>query len=228
MKEVRIENYPNKRYQAAYFPTKKKMIVDLDSISYCFYNYYKETGLPLNSIYLIRSYNLNMINIIFHEIEHVLQTRQANEETKNDSLNTIVKEGIELGSRGPDNYTNKEKMLYRFFYRYILTEKNAEAMALMKILNVNNEIDILSMKEQQQTVDSLIKVLLKGYNIKKGRSASEYYYKLRGKLEEYKNISFEEAYDLLTKLSWGMPIEDTIYHQLNAKPDVKEFKKVIK
>jgi hypothetical protein len=60
------------------------------------------------------------------------------------------------------------------------------------------------MNETLYLEEQLEKYLNYGYN---NHSASENYYRARGKVKEYKKIPFNEDYDAYTKRSWGMPIK---------------------
>jgi hypothetical protein len=105
--------------------------------------------------------------------------------------------------RCPNELDVREKILYRWFHDWILTEKNAECNSRRLLLELNNKLDFMSKSELELCKKELVKYLDYGYTSK---SASENYYILRGKHREYFQISFEEDYDEFTRKSWGMPL----------------------
>lgn len=219
IKKFHLDNKCKKNYQGIYYPTEKELFLYQYNINYSFYKWYHETGLPLDDRYLSRYYNLNMLITIYHEIEHANQNKIAS--INSDSLGILSKEGIELGSS--DNHNIKDKIFYNLFYKYVLTEKNAEIIARINILNINNELDILTFDEKELLLEDLKNQILIGYKIEKNLSASQHYYKLRNKINEYKNIKFDENYDVLTKLSWGMPVDKEILKDVENKQLIKRI-----
>ena len=206
------------KYQAIYFADDLRLEIHLNNINYYFNNLVNSSRLPIKQQYLVRYYNMNILNIIYHQLEHANQNKKSIEIGASDSLNTIIQEGMKLGRKFPNNLSTKEEILYSRFYKYILTERNAEIIALI------NTLDIY--KGEKYLLYKLINLLLTGYS--KDSSVAEKYYELMNKKNEFKEISFEEDYDNLTKLSWGMPISNRLFMELRYIKECDDVKKLEK
>jgi hypothetical protein len=200
--ELNIIDGYHKRTCACYYPIKKELNIYLKSVYESFYNYMSQYDYFLTSKEQNRHYAFYLLQVILHELTHVNQTKLSDEES-NDSLHILVKEGIELGSRCPNNLTKGEKILYSLFHDRVLTEKNANCESIKRFLELNYELDFLSKYELIEYKNKLEKYLKYGYT---NKSAAENYYILRGKQKEYKQILFDENYDEYTRRSWGMPL----------------------
>jgi hypothetical protein len=196
-----IDGY-HKKNCASYYPNEKEINIYLKSVYESFYRYITQYLFLINEKEQNRRYGLYLLQIMLHELMHAKQAKLSCE-TNNDSLHILVKEGIELGRRCPNNLTLREQILYSLFHDRILTEKNANCNSIKELIEVNNMLDFLSKEELIMYKVELEKNLNYGYTTK---SAAENYYILRGKEKEYKKISFTETYDEYTRRSWGMPL----------------------
>lgn len=208
------------KYQAIYSAADLRLEIYLNNINNYFNNLVNSSKLPIKQQSLVRYYNMNILNIIYHQLEHANQNKKSIEIGASDSLNTIIQEGMKLGRKFPNNLSTKDELLYSRFYKYILTERNAEIIALI------NTLDIY--KGEEYLLYKLINLLLTGYS--KGSSLAEKYYVLIEKKEEFSKISFVEDYDNLTNLSWGMPISNRLFMELRyikENEDVKKLEKTL-
>lgn len=155
-------------------------------------------------------------------MKHVSQIKES-ETRGDDSVGIILKEGIDLGKRSPLNLTYKEKLLYKYMHDYIPTEKNEEISSIMELIYLNNQEDFLTLDELSVLYYELIKQLLKGYHLKIKKCPTELYYFLRGKIEEFNNILFNEDYNNAIKLSWGLPINDEVIKDIKLLKRTKEY-----
>lgn len=197
--EIKAKRTP---YLGAYLLDEKKIIIN---------------PYVVRTDYRQEIHNLYIINTILHEIEHAIQSKMA-DDPRNDSLRIIVKEGIELGKRCPTNLNIYELLLYKMFYQYILIERNAEITANIKLLRLNEELDILSTKEIDYLKFNIINRVIMGYTPK--TNPVKKYYRLRHKQAEYNQIPFNESYSIRERLSWGMPIDDSLFQEVK-----KEYRK---
>jgi hypothetical protein len=204
VKEINIIDGYHEKFCACYFPIKQELNFYLKSIYESFYKYITQYKIYTNIREQNRLYAHYFLQIMLHELTHVEQTKLSYDDNC-DSLHILVKEGIELGSRCPNDLTIREKLLYSFFYNNILTEKNANCNSIKYIIELNETEDFLSKNELIAYKGKLEKYLAYGYTTK---SAAENYYILRGKQKEYKKILFRENYDEYTRKSWGMPLND--------------------
>jgi hypothetical protein len=203
VKSINIIDEYNKKICACYYPTKEEINIYLKSVYESFYKYVTQYEVFTSIKEQNRRYYLYLLQVLLHELMHVEQTKLSCEDN-NDSLHILVKEGIELGSRCPNNLTPREKLLYTFFHDKILTEKNANCNSIKSLIELNDKNDFLSKYELITYRNELEKYLNYGYTTK---SASENYYILRGKQKEYKKIPFNENYSEFTRRSWGMPLK---------------------
>jgi hypothetical protein len=202
VKEINIVDGYHKKYCACYLPIKQELNFYLKSIYESFYKYITQYGIYTDVKEQNRLYAHYLLQIMLHELTHVEQTKLSYDDNY-DSLHILVKEGIELGSRCPNNLTIREKILYTCFYNRILTEKNANCNSIKCLIELNETGDFLSKNELIAYKNKLEKYLDYGYT---NKSAAENYYILRGKQKEYKKILFKENYDEYTRKSWGMPL----------------------
>lgn len=211
---------------AIFLINHKKLLFDYDNINYFFNNWYRNLGLPLDANEMRRFYNLYVIKIILHEIKHVFQVKES-EIRKNDSIGIILKEGIELGRRSPFNLTYNERLLYKYMHDYIPTEKDAEISCIFELINLNNKRNFLTTNELSVLYYELINHLLKGYSLKKNMCSTELYYFFRGKAKEFYNILFNEDYNNITKLSWGIPVNNEIINDIKLIKKSKEYNRLL-
>ena len=197
-----------------YLVNEKTLILDLNRILNSSYNQYKHID-ELYNFNLERYYLINIIFTLLHEISHAEQVKLSDENV-DDTLHKIVREGIELGRRSPDNLTLDEKILDFKFHDKLLTERNANINAYYKMYCLN-DLDLLGIGELRYIIDRLNKYLSSGYYIYKNPCRT--YYALRNKRDEYKQLDFNDKdYDLYTKLSWGFPVDKSI---INNREKIK-------
>ena len=111
---VNFDNY--EKQLGVYYPTKKEIVINYGNILDEAFYLFSKKDLTVNQYN--RFCNILLLNVIHHELNHALQTKEANKET-NDSLHKVIKEGIEFGSRLPSNVSLKESFLYKFMYKKI-------------------------------------------------------------------------------------------------------------
>ena len=158
-------------------------------------------------INLQRFYLINIIITLLHELCHANQSKIA-DENEDDTLHTIIREGIELGKRSPNNLTPDEKRLDMHSHNKILTERNAIINSYNELL-ILNELNLLGIDELKFIIDKLNEWLSKGYYVYK--NPAKIYFSLRNKRDVYNELDFNDKdYDLYTKLSWGFPVDRSI------------------
>lgn len=220
VKEIKHNNYG--KYRMTYFQEPKFLALNMKVINDDIYNQYIKFMRMSDNPDYAHYYNYNLLIHVLHGLDHIRQYQIANE--RNDSLGMIASEGVELTGRVINNLSFSEKYLYKYNKEKVLTEKNAQVMGLINTLELNKELKVLAEEDIITINYRLAKVLL--YNYSKSKSASERYYSIRGKRNEFKQIPFTEEYDNITKLSWGMPISRDLYNyvdSLKQEPfDVKE------
>ena len=193
-------NYDKNENDGAYLPNDNRLIINTNIISENAAKWYNREEIDKNDTNFTRINNLFLLNIIYHEINHVIQTKEADKKI-NDSLHKIIKDGIEIARRNPDKLNYNEEILYKYFYVNILTERNAEIMSLYTLSNFNQ---IFTKSELQCIKEKLISYMKFGYH---GKATPAYsYYRLLKRHKEYKELSFDENYDVLTRISWGLPL----------------------
>lgn len=210
---------------ALYLVNDKKLVINLDNINYFYNNWFHNKGIALDQTSLIRFYDLYVIRIIVHEFKHIFQVKESITDEQ-DSKSIILKDGIGLGRRSPNNLTFKEKLLYKYLHDFVPTEKNAETTSLGYLININNEDSFLYSDEEFILYQDFINELLKGYEIKKELCPTEIYYRIRGMSDEFANIPFDEEYDTLTRLSWGMPVNEEIINDIKRIKRTMEYKRI--
>ena len=194
-----------------YMVDDKKLILDLNNILSSSFNQYKEY-IEFYNLNLERYYLINIVLTLLHEINHARQAKLADED-EFDTLHKIVREGIELGKRSPNNLKPEEKILDSQFHGKILTERNATINAYYQ-LYLFNELKLLGNEELHYLIDRLNQYLSSGYYLYKNPCRT--YYSLRNKKGEYENMNFDDKeYDLYTKLSWGFPVDRSIIKEKN-------------
>ena len=197
----------NNTTHGTYYPNDKRLIINPNVISEFTNNWYLKKEFDKSDTTFNRVYNLFLLETIYHEINHVKQTREADKNI-NDSLHKIIKEGIELAKRMPDKLTFDEEIIYKYYYLNVLIERNAEIMSLYTLIDNNNRINIFTKTELLYLKENLINFVRFGYH---GKVNPVYtYYNLRKKSKEYKEINFNKEYNLITTLSWGLPITGKI------------------
>lgn len=209
----------SRRGLASYYPKVRKLVFNPKAIYLSSFNLYPRLGENMDKKSLNRFFNCNFLIALFHELEHARQTKIASSPIlEKDSLRTLIDEGIEFGSRLPDDVSTREKIIYSFFHSSVLTERDADITAFLKILSVNDELDILNSSLLSYFNKDLLDCCVENYHYtsfgRKLISPSEVYYRMRGKKEDYRDITFDEDYDSITKLSWGMPIDTSFYNKL--------------
>lgn len=157
---------------------------------------------------LDRMYMLSILHTLLHELNHARQSKEA-ESSVDDTLHAIIREGIDLGRRNPLNLDKREKILLNLHYSRVLIERNAEIEAIYALLEYRNS-RAFNIQELNYLRDYLNQLISHGYLF--NQNPCKTYYKLRHKKHEYDMLDFNDKdYDLLTKLSWGFPIDkDTI------------------
>lgn len=215
IREYRLDNYVDvisfnhdkKENDGAYFPNDNKIVINPNIVIENTARWYNKKEFNKNDTNFSRMYNLFLLETIYHEINHVIQTKEADRKT-NDSLHKIIKDGIELAKRVPDKLNYEEEILYKFFYVNVLTERNAEIMSLYTLLNDDKKNNVFTETELKRLKEKLIDYIKLGYHGKVNPVFT--YYRLLKKNKEYKQISFSEEYNLITTLSWGLPINGKI------------------
>ncbi|MCR4580949.1 MAG: hypothetical protein K5666_00345 [Bacilli bacterium] len=159
------------------------------------------------SIEYQRLATINLLLSVLHELYHVEQAKMA-DDSSDDSLHKVVREGMELGRRSPKKLKLSERMLYRFHYHKVLTERSAEIISTAELLEYRL-YGLFTPAELRYLKDQLIGLVNRGY--KNGTCPCEKYYSLRNKKDEYNKLDFNDKdYDLLTRLAWGFPVDDKI------------------
>lgn len=210
-----LNDYVNKvlisdetNYHGQYF--KGELSVNPSKILNMSYSCLLSESMPIHEIY-----NMYSLLVIYHEINHAIQTKESLKDEE-DAIHQILKEGIELGNKDFKDFTFNEKILYRLFYEKVLIERNAEIMAVSRMIKENETSDFLS-KKQLEYMSSYLKHLVKrGYS--KSKNPAKTYYKLRGKIEEYYELKFDEDYNLLDRLSFGLPVDYQIVKEVVEDP----------
>ena len=159
-----------------------------------------------------RLYIISILNVIYHEIYHAIQT-QAADSCCNDTLHKVIKEGIELGRRSPNKLDFNEKILFDLYYSKVLIERNAEIQAVTELLKLQHTT-LLKIPEISYLRDYLNTLLNRGYFF--GSNPCKTYYKLRNKKKDYSELDFDDAdYNMLTRLSWGFPVDKKVAKNLD-------------
>ncbi|HPF82606.1 MAG TPA: hypothetical protein PLV83_00325 [Bacilli bacterium] len=219
-----------RKYQGSYDPNKKELSIQPIYINYTWAQTLRNYNSVNDNDKLAKYNNLFYLIIILHELEHVKQVKYSVENNDNRAINKLVNEGIELGRRSPDKLSVGEKILYNFTPFTVLTERDAEIKSIYNIV-FNDEIaELLTKEEYYCLVCRLHKLLIRNYEMHGENviSPSKRYYQLRGKSKEYKDIEFEDDYDHLTKLSWGMPVDYRFIEYFTNEAKVKDVKRLIK
>ena len=203
--------FENTTEDGIYLPNDKLMYIDVNSILMSSYNEHKN-WCEFYRLNPIRFYLINIILVMLHEFNHADQYRMSEEKT-DDALHSVIREGIELGRRSPDNLTKDERRLYARHYEKVLTERNAIIESYNDLLKLN-ELDLLGTDELQYILYRLNYYLCYGYRF--GQIPVKTYYSLRDKTEEYDKLNFNDNdYDLYTRLSWGLPVDKSIAKNRN-------------
>lgn len=210
---------------AMYLVNAKKILINDKYIDYLFNNWYRSLGLPFDDKLMHEFYKIYLVLMCLHETNHVSQVKESNNREE-DSIAKILNEGIELGRRSPDNLTIRERLIYRYAQSYIPTEKNAEINALFELISIARQNKILSNIALNYLYNQLLYHLIKGYNTSKNTCPTEIYYKLRGKSKEFEDISFDENYYTLTKLSYGIPINKDVISDIRLVKRTREYEKI--
>lgn len=210
----------NNNYHGYYF--KKELCINPKRILKLCYAC-STNELSLRKMPLHKIYNMYALLIIYHEINHAIQTRESTKK-EDDAIHQIIKEGIELGNKDIKNYSFNDKLINMFFYKKMLIERNAEIMAVSKIISENEDKDFLN-KEQLNYLKDYLKYLLK-YGYSKKKNPAKTYYKLRGKLDEYNQLMFDKNKDLLETLSYGLPLNYELVKEVSNNLKMLKYKKV--
>lgn len=229
IKSILFKKSREKGLLASYYPVPKELNVYIDNINHYFSRKSLELDFYMSETDDSNLYNTIVLMAILHEIEHANQEKKATLNSEQESLDKIIIEGMEFGRRTPSKLTIREKIKYCIFYKKILFERNAEIIALYKLLKLDDRTGILSFEQKNNICKELSEYSLYGYKLKhdKIESPSESYYKLRKKEDEYSSISFKENYNNLTKLSWGMPIEKDLFGDLKIINKYREHTKIM-
>ena len=207
---------------AIYFPSYRNLIIDLRNIKFGSFNLLPSFSSNLNRMELIRFFNFNCLCTILHELEHVKQKKDSIERTYADSvIQNLIDEGIEFGSRLPNDISWREKILYSIFYNQVLFERDAEIKSLFTFIDLGLELSFLSINDLSFYNNNLLKMCLSNYKKSTNGiiSPSEFYYHKRGKFNEFLLLKFESNKDNVETISWGLPIDLASYEKL------KEFRK---
>ncbi len=223
IKKININN--NLKYQAIYYPKNKTLEYNPLLISESSYNIASEIGITTDINHINQFYNLNRLITIFHEVEHAIQNKQYEELSDENILRQVIEPGIMMGYKYP-NLSLKEKVLYRYHHYIIPTEKAAEINATLKILKLNKELSLFSSNNLNYLylIKHLTKRLLQGYNINvitnKITSPIESFYNKISKSDTINLEDFNGKYDNMTKLTWGLPIDQVVYDTLKENNDI--------
>lgn len=210
----------SKKKHGSYISNIKRLVINPKTFYFLSFNLLPQVSNYPSKKSFATFYNLNCLNIIFHESCHVEQMRKYKEKSAGvgSSLQSIIDEGLDFGSRLPNHVNFKERLFYHFFYDKFLFERDAAISSLFRLLDLANELSIISRGERLYFNRMLLETCIKNYKMDSLNSglisASEYYYQVRGKSDEFDRISFSENYDNITKISWGMPISRDFYLQL--------------
>ena len=204
---------------AIYYPSYRNLIIDLENIKFSSFNLLPTFTSNLNKKEFTRFFNFNCLCTILHELQHVKQKRDSIERTYGDSvIQSLINEGIEFGSRLPNNVSFSEKILYNFFYNQVLFERDAEIKSLLNFIDLGNEFSFFSIGDLSFFNEKLLKMCLRYYKKNTSRiiSPSEIYYCKRGKIDEYLSFDFDDQQDIINVLSWGLPINSVCYEKLES------------
>lgn len=202
----KIKNTKEGTVESNYDYTSKVLTFDHDCITRNLYSKYMKSGLDYTEENFKRFKNINDLLVIFNELSHVKQFRDSKEQRTSGALKNLLDDGVELKTRYPNNLTTREQNLYNFLYNDILIERDAQIEAILNILEINRQNGLLRESEIKILNSKLFEIMIKGYN--EQLCPSEAYYKLRGKIKEYKDIKFVDSdYDNLTRIKWGMPLD---------------------
>ena len=194
-----------------YKPDEKKIILDPDSMLNSSFYEFEQHGSSYN-MRLTRLYLIYILKAIIYELTHVNQIKIADEKT-DDTLHTIIREGVELNSRVLNDLTDDEIDLFRFHQDQILVERQATINSLYQLRKLNY-LQIFTGEELAYIEDRFKKELYKGYYCYK--TPVQTYYRLRGKQEELKSLDFNDKdYSTFTRLSWGLPVDKQILRTKN-------------
>ena len=200
---IKTIDLENSKHLGCYKPNTKELEISLNHLLESSY----KTCVSYSEQYAIRPdrmYIISILEAIYHEIYHAIQTKEA-DSSLNDTYHLIVKEGIELGRRSPNLLDKKEKMLFNFNYNKILIERSAEIFSIYSLLNYRNS-RIFNIQELNYLRDYLNELVNHGYIF--NQTPVKTYYKLRGKKHEYNMLDFnDQDYDMFTKFAWGFPVE---------------------
>ena len=203
IKKIEFKSIPG---DGLYMVNDKTLTIDVDNILSSSFNQYSKY-VEFYNLHFDRYYLINIILTLLHEINHARQVKMSDENI-DDTLHKIVREGVELGRRSPNNLTPVERILNNSFHDKILTERNANINAYYDFY-LFNELKLLGQGELIYIVDRLNQYLSSGYYLYK--NPCKVYYSLRDKREEYNNLDFNDKnYALYTKLSWGFPVDRSI------------------
>ena len=215
IREYRLDNYVDvisfnrdkMENDGAYFPNDNRLLINPNIVMENTARWYNKKDFDRGDTSFNRMYNLFLLETIYHEVNHVIQVKEADRKV-NDLLHKIIREGIELAKRIPDKLSFDEEIMYKFYYLNVLIERNAEIMSLYTLINNNNLTNTFTKTELSYLKENLIKLAKFGYHGKCNPVFT--YYNLIKKNKEYKELNFCEKYDLITTLSWGLPITGKI------------------
>ncbi len=203
----------NDNKAGGYIISNKAVYINIADIIDNSHNWINRFPDQFSERFSIRFANLQILETIYHELRHAKQVKEADSK-KNDPVHIIIKEGIDLGRHFSNKFSIKEKLFYKLYYKNVLVERDASITSLIKLLNTNKELGVISPFEIEKYIyPKLIKLIKNGYT--KDSSPAKKYFKLRKKSHIYNSFNFYiNNYDDITKLSWGLPVE---YESINTK-----------
>lgn len=202
---------------AAYYPLLREISINIKNL---------RESLP-KSIYA-NYYNELVLRTLLHEFEHAKQYKLLEEDKPgNELLKSIIYEEKKYILSEDDNLLSKVDFFT--YYMYSLIERNAEIVSNYKTLLIDKELEILKSYRNYLISKEVCDNCLFGYREKENRLVTpiEQFYKKMKLVKEYEYINFDEEYDTLTKLSWGMPVDKEILKDIKLLTKTNEYNHIM-
>lgn len=200
--------YGGKKTSGSFYPKERMLVIFPDVIETGYQQYLKRHYFNPHSQAIVSRYNFFFLDTGFHELTHAYQFKEALT-YNNDTIHCILRDCYEKDLITDTKAKRVSNILYRFFNKDLLLERNADFNSLYTLLKKDEEACFLTKEDYIWIKRMLIEIALYGYTPK--RTPVSRYYTLRREQDRYQRLPLNENYSLKDKLSWGLPVDfDTL------------------